>query len=1055
VKCSPWQALTCPKPGAEPRDKRYQSKPSKQTANETTGKQAPEFTPIPIVFNLCSTVDSGGITRKFVEEYSGYTGFHIRTIPGNRWHNPQMIAAGYSVLAVLDRFNNLDMVRITDKYGGAGAAGFDSDGFPLDSVQWDSLADDHFVRLPTDYTSTGICVVERGTVLANLITPAGKFFVYRYQIGSTLSLLNDSFSLEAYGTPIGSPVGLYSRPGEQMYLAASLVQTEAGYGVIVYDWLQEEPVAMMGLPDDWTPVSLGEANNVVSVLLSQGSTTKILRFPININTAVASGGNRGDVLPAPASWDVSTTFQPVDPGYQQDDLVEYNETTQDVHKGFGRNENYPEPTTAEVSQIVEGGRRLASGTTTGELNDDRSQAFETYQSNFYGQDVKLRANMIENPAATTVIGLCSSFGSICEALRPSDDAEAPVFRMLEGKNYEFISNGGFVYGCADESADVGVTSSYTTISVAVDVGYERGALKDLPDLKVALVDSLNGRFIFMPPKPFLNEDGNSYRAYAGEYAGLQIPAESTIARSPCTTTEEATAEAIDGIDRPGHTRPNEEPAPEQFSVDTEDLDAPWNFFLRRAILGSRPTLAPVVKSWSTHQSDGITQWEEWQNSDSIATVSLTDKLFWPPVSANVAERTTDASCRSGFFALNYPKEQTTTHQYARDQISELQAQNASGSLSAAQIAANNAQIAAYEEQIATTDDELYYLVPQSITNLRFTRLEGSQAQELEAPTVANDYDQSDQMEIPDALTGTLTPWTVTTIQGLDRDGDTDNLRRGIVIEPTIRSWIGVDVLLNRLGSITDGVEGYRNQAFWGNGLGKNVGGNAFGENGDIFNPSCHDAALVYEAGYRAGDGALGVWEFDVLLDGRPASAVATRVTNTEQISQLAPTDAQGILAATLAASGGVGLLGMREGRVYYTDLPVTNVTIRARLINYAYGVFRVGYRTVHRNDSAAGIGDSICPGADPGFALNNACADCCGNITCTSSIFFGNKLYADDPMTPVTRQIIWQGEASFTVESDPYADEYNLSMGRVIDGYLELQLNNTIAAYSVDISQNQ
>lgn len=275
------------------------------------------------------------------------------------------------------------------------------------------------------------------------------------------------------------------------------------------------------------------------------------------------------------------------------------------------------------------------------------------------------------------------------------------------------------------------------------------------------------------------------------------------------------------------------------------------------------------------------------------------------------------------------------------------------------------------------------------------------------------------------------------------------------MDTNIRSWIGVDILLDRLGVVSDGVDGYLNPTYWANGLGKRVGGNDYGGPSNNF---CHSAAFSYEAGYLAGDGAVGLWEIDVLANGKPINSLATRVTFMEQLTSLAPMEAQGLLQATMLASGGVNpLLGYRKGKVYFSSEVIESVTIRARLVNYAHGVYRVGYHTVHRIDSAGYIGDPgvWCPGPDPGvFAMVN-CESCCGNVSCLSYMFFGNKLYSNDPVYPRTRQILWEGEATYTVSDDPYRDQLNVGMGRVIDAYFEFKLNAPMGSYNVDISKNQ
>jgi hypothetical protein len=249
---------------------------------------------------------------------------------------------------------------------------------------------------------------------------------------------------------------------------------------------------------------------------------------------------------------------------------------------------------------------------------------------------------------------------------------------------------------------------------------------------------------------------------------------------------------------------------------------------------------------------------------------------------------------------------------------------------------------------------------------------------------------------------------------------------------------------------------YLNPSFWVNNLGINVGGNAY-DTSETTLRFCNSPAFSYESGYQAGDGANGVWEVDILINGQPAKTFGTRVTFLEQIESLAPDEAQSLLTNTLLAAGGVGLLGYRKGKVFFTPQVVNTVTVRARLINYAFGVHRIGYRTVHHTGgvSYATGGGGWCPGADPGYQAGNNCESCCGNVSCLSTLFFGNKLFTDDPLFPRTRQILWQGEATYTVKDDPYKRELSVGMGRVIDAFFFFDLAATMSTFAVDISKDE
>lgn len=1040
---------------------------SKNSTFETT--PYPELTPTAIIYNLCRNSVSGNLV---IEEYSGYSGFHIRTIPGSRFRNVQSIAAGNGILLALDRFNDHDMLRLTDKYGGAGEGGFDDNGFPLD-LDWGEIPDIFNIDLPVGFLCQGAVISDRSAIIATLSNGTLETFIYKWQPGSEDNPnLTGLVSLGNWGEAIGAPEPLFGRPGDQMYQGLMLVRlSDTVSGVMLFDWLKERPVAFMGLPDGWTPVSIGESNNVVAVLLRQGSESKIMRFPISRLTAVMANGQ----VPGPSDYDISQTFSTMDTREVISDVTEYTQYAVNVNKNHGRLPNYAEPTTAqEIQDMREGGRSLGATTTTSK-NDNRTQVFEEYLCTYYGKEVTLEANFIVNPSFTEILGLCSSFGGVCETLQTLDgsevDSEKAVFRIVHGGSHTYYSDGGFVYGCSvpGSGESAGVTSGFSPLSIASDVGYERGSLKDLPDVKTVLIDAKTGLFIFQPVKPLTNDAGFPYNVYSGDYAGLEPSSDSTLKRSQCSDTADDLAEEIDGIKRPGHVSPAEDPEPTEFDADNTDLDAPWTYYTRRGIRGNKPVLQAAIKNFSIRMPGQQLLLPEYRDRVSAGKVVAKSKLFWPPVSQNVSAPVFIQTIRGGFFVPNYSQEETTQHIVWQEQIDNLLAENDtmisqinSGNLSPqivsqyqALIASNNEAISDLQNQIANEPNVAVYRVIPSVFNLKFNGIEGSMPQQLES-TATGGFDQSDAVEIPTVEPAGQPAWSVVPVDGVDEKGDLRPIKRGVVMDTNIRSWVGVDIRLDRLGSpSTNGASGYRNPKYFNNFLGINVGGNDYDSVEGLTLRDCHAPAFSYESGYDAGEGAEAFWEIDILINGKIAESIATRVSVLGQL-QMAPQEAQDMLKATFQAGPGYLDLNYRKGKVFFTPEVVETVTVRARLLNYAYNVFRVGLRTVHRVDGPAyTVGSDWCPGTDPGFAVGTSCADCCGNISCTSFIFFGNKLFSSDPTYPRTRQIVWQGEATYSLEKDPYRDELNVGMGRVLDCYFDFNLNTTVPSYNIDISKNQ
>jgi hypothetical protein len=145
--------------------------------------------------------------------------------------------------------------------------------------------------------------------------------------------------------------------------------------------------------------------------------------------------------------------------------------------------------------------------------------------------------------------------------------------------------------------------------------------------------------------------------------------------------------------------------------------------------------------------------------------------------------------------------------------------------------------------------------------------------------------------------------------------------------------------------------------------------------------------------------------------------------------------------------------GIHYGRVYFSSEVITKVRIRVRLINYATDVFRVGFNTLSIDHPWS----FNCPGYDPGYLAGNNCEGmACGNLTCTSLLFGGtHHLQAGDPTIPLTRQLVWEGEATYTIEDadNPYLEK-GLQVGHFMDCYFNFDLMSPMTAYKVDITED-
>jgi hypothetical protein len=109
---------------------------------------------------------------KQIDVYSGLNGYHIRTLPGSRWSHPVMLGAGAGYLAVVDRFQDYDLIRFTNEYAGADPeTAFDSDGFPSRTYAWDSIEDLYSIPTPRGTQATSVTIAPSGIALVGLSSP--------------------------------------------------------------------------------------------------------------------------------------------------------------------------------------------------------------------------------------------------------------------------------------------------------------------------------------------------------------------------------------------------------------------------------------------------------------------------------------------------------------------------------------------------------------------------------------------------------------------------------------------------------------------------------------------------------------------------------------------------------------------------------------------------------------------------------------------------------------------------------------------------------------------
>jgi hypothetical protein len=462
------------------------------------------------------------VQDKQLDIYSGVNGYHIRTIPGKRWRQPIMVGAGASLVVVVDRFEDYDQLRFTDEYGGATTIGFDSDGYPLDSVQWDTLTDLYTYNIPIGYRVSGISITSWGMCIANIQGVDGKAtFIMIDATGHCglesvfkthdQGLINFKDPYCNLGQILGPSCQLSHNPSEDMFWNLWLVSGVEDNAVMAVDSITGEVKGLQGLPTSPTPMSAVFSNNIISVLCGENGVGSVLyRFNVDPKHGANQFILRGaESTPGPTNQTI--TYAPSfrdDP--KQESLPE-SKLPKYLEKAAKINESSK---VEAVPSTFEDIPRYPDGKSSQTLNEDRVSATTTIAAPMYDNH-SVDATKIDLPADLGVLQIVGAYGTIAELFDRGGDPTKPIFRLVHGTSYDFIVDGGFSYGCSTSSGEFqGVTNGLIGESIAVDKKYTLGTLRGL-DVKAALIDSNTGNIIFREPKP-----QSTYRVYGGDYPAL-------------------------------------------------------------------------------------------------------------------------------------------------------------------------------------------------------------------------------------------------------------------------------------------------------------------------------------------------------------------------------------------------------------------------------------------------------------------------------------------------------------------------------------------------------
>lgn len=619
-----------------------------------------------IVYVLGDIKNSDDTTTRYLEQHSGINGYIIRTIPAERrWTNPVLVGAGKQRLAVVDRSEPLDTIRVTDKYVGADPALYDSDEL-YDTIDWENLEDAFSLPMPAGWLVKGLTITDGDVLIATLDDQSGeettRYYTYDFQGFDLYTGHKELPKPFKMGTAAGVPCQYNSLSAESMTLFAMAANRvdDTSAGVAIVDFARNEVQATASLPTGWEPVSVTAAQNIVNVLAKNAADShKIFRYFFEPRQNFS--GNTS--MPPPDPSTVTKTFveQDIvgaifDEGLRQHDP----DTFGDIEPVYKENRTQ--------------GRSIAQAQTD-DLNENRADATEDFtlveatENNTRTRVASLTVIDIED---TSKIKSADCSQNSTTELYTKEDGEGEiddtqiVWRMVHGTFYDWLSDGGFSYGCGDDSGPAHeTTSGIRGVSLACDLNTELGAVKDFPDMKIALIDSDTGYFIYRYPKPL------GKKVFGGGFLHAS-PQDET--RTICTTKLEDIAEQIDGVSRSLSvlqyaygtsigdsiistdylTKSAEHPS--KFS-NLLDINFPFSYFKRRTKEKTPITAKLDINYWSTYrlipQVNGLgdpvedgrgnqflyidgTKIAEFDGLTDPSSTSLTQTLFLDALGLNAA-----------------------------------------------------------------------------------------------------------------------------------------------------------------------------------------------------------------------------------------------------------------------------------------------------------------------------------------------------------------------------------------------------------------------------------
>lgn len=1029
------------------------------------------------VFYLLGYKTLGGVQTRQLDMYSGLTGYHVRTVPGRRWNNPVLVGSGAGFLAIVDRAMDFDVIRITDQYCGLSEDDFDPDtGIVKDSINLENISDLGRASLPRGCFVQGLTILPRGMLIANITTPDNKPSFLKFDVPSLvdgitqpdfngIATLAESFGNS--GRLLGSPARFDMAVGSGMYYFITIVEDSLGErGIAVVNFRDGKVDAFIGLSNLYFPLSVGHGSGIIHVLVRDSSATgifgtKVFRLPMVNGSYLMTGGvENGDYIMEPQDKSVTYTYD------SRDGITQVNGNPETLAQilNMSRQVNNKDDIALMGNDVTpnELGVRAIASDYQITSKSVRTQGVEQQELTAYLNKVTIPITTITLPEDLKVYNLDCYANTLIESAYELDsdgnvDPTKSFFRAFHTSHYDFLSDGGWSYGCEGDL----ITNGITPIDSSMDNLVYKGSLKDLPDLAPILIDYQTGNVLYRFPKPVM-----MYTA-AGEFATVKLADSNKITRTSCSDTLDNIATGLDGIDRPDKVavRGEDGNAVYAFLYKTalktnSDYDEGSNLFDRAVLPVTRYALMQLYyDSWNK----GEPSLSEWVANDLITPVTHNKEIAVFQKRRTPSEvyfPTIDVISYGGYYFLNLIKEKSNLYseltqdtQEVNDQIAALQAQEQTPEIEA-QIADLQAQRADIIQQLLDIDPESngdLWVIPRSVLK-KVYQIEPRSAQNIDPVTgipyidgITYDYEGSITKE---------SCWSVIPVNSLHEGEVVETKNSGIIVDPGVRSWINLYVQVGIDPYDGDeGVSNYANDEYAKTGLGKRAGSNDqmhHPESADVF--GIHPG-YIYEAGWKA-ISAIAKWRVEISCYGANGQPIPHMEISTEQeITDTAPQEIMGTLVNTFNIKKTYGDGGWYKGYVLNTINQVTRVEIKVELKNHAYEVYKWGWRTIQ----GSGGTSATCPGPDPGYYAGNNCeGKACGNVECSQFIFGGGNypLYPEESTKPETTQKVLRAVANLNLNADPFGQN-GYAIGTYISGSVNVKLNDVMAAYRIDIGQEQ